>query len=184
MSHRQTQTMSKNKCMNTRLIACLLLVAVFVTFGTGCASILGGGGRKTVNVSTTPENANFTITDEKGEVVHQGRTPELVDLKSGKVYGRKSYTVTFSSDTYPEREVVLKSKINGWYFGNIVFGGLIGLLIVDPATGAMWTLPAELDVNLSSAPEVATLPLNDRGIRIVSKDDIPLHLHASLQEVR
>ena len=30
--------------------------------------------------------------------------------------------------------------LNGWYIGNVVFGGLIGLLIVDPETGAMWRL--------------------------------------------
>lgn len=30
--------------------------------------------------------------------------------------------------------------MNGWYIGNLLFGGIIGLLIVDPATGAMWTL--------------------------------------------
>ena len=27
--------------------------------------------------------------------------------------------------------------MNGWYIGNILFGGLIGFLIVDPLTGAM-----------------------------------------------
>ena len=27
---------------------------------------------------------------------------------------------------------------NGWYIGNILFGGLIGMIIVDPATGDMW----------------------------------------------
>lgn len=176
--------MSKKKCMNIKSIACLLLLAVLVTFGSGCASILGGGGRKTVNVSTTPNNANFTVTDEKGNVVHQGRTPELVDLKAGKAYGRKTYTVNFSSDAYPEREVVLKSKLNGWYFGNIIFGGLIGLLIVDPVTGAMWTLPADLDVDLSAAPELASHSPVGHGVRIISKDELPAHLHASLQPLR
>lgn len=31
-------------------------------------------------------------------------------------------------------------KLNGWYFGNIIFGGAIGMLVVDPATGAMWKI--------------------------------------------
>lgn len=28
---------------------------------------------------------------------------------------------------------LLESSVDGWYFANILFGGLIGLLIVDPA---------------------------------------------------
>jgi hypothetical protein len=45
----------------------------------------------------------------------------------------------------------IKSKIDGWYFGNLIFGGLIGLVIVDPLTGSMWTLsPRELTYNLIS----------------------------------
>lgn len=41
--------------------------------------------------------------------------------------------------------------MDGWYFGNILFGGLIGFLIVDPATGAMYTLkPDTLNVHLVS----------------------------------
>ena len=35
----------------------------------------------------------------------------------------------------------IKPTPNGWYLaGNFIFGGLLGWLIVDPATGAMWNL--------------------------------------------
>jgi len=46
----------------------------------------------------------------------------------------------FAKDAYQAREVTVRGEIEGWYFGNIIFGGLIGLLAVDPATGAMYTL--------------------------------------------
>jgi hypothetical protein len=39
--------------------------------------------------------------------------------------------------------VNLHSSVSGWYFGNVVFGGLIGMLIVDPLTGAMYNLTPE-----------------------------------------
>jgi hypothetical protein len=42
----------------------------------------------------------------------------------------------------------ITSKIDGWYFANIVFGGLIGMVIVDPATGAMFKLPDAASVSL------------------------------------
>jgi hypothetical protein len=47
--------------------------------------------------------------------------------------------------------------VDGWYFGNLLFGGLIGLLIVDPATGAMYKLePNEINCNLVSSAVALT----------------------------
>ena len=47
--------------------------------------------------------------------------------------------------------------VSGWYAGgNLFFGGLIGYLIVDPMTGAMWTLK-DLHVNLESGLPVSSL---------------------------
>jgi hypothetical protein len=34
----------------------------------------------------------------------------------------------------------------------LLFGGLIGLLIVDPSTGAMYDFPENLSVNLDPMP--------------------------------
>jgi hypothetical protein len=46
-------------------------------------------------------------------------------------------------DGYETKTISVECKLNGWYFGNILIGGLIGLLIVDPATGAMYKLSSE-----------------------------------------
>jgi hypothetical protein len=45
--------------------------------------------------------------------------------------------------------------------GNIVFGGLIGLLIVDPATGAMWKLEETQVINLAKNQINQTKPVNE-----------------------
>jgi hypothetical protein len=42
--------------------------------------------------------------------------------------------------------------MDGWYIGNILFGGVIGFLIVDPATGAMWKLGDPVYGNLAPDP--------------------------------
>ena len=48
-------------------------------------------------------------------------------------------------------EVNLTSSVSGWYFANLVFGGGIGMLIVDPLTGAMYNLsPDKIDQNLTA----------------------------------
>lgn len=46
--------------------------------------------------------------------------------------------------------------------GNILLGGLIGMLIVDPITGAMYKLPKEVTVGSSVAmayPQTHTLQI-------------------------
>jgi hypothetical protein len=48
--------------------------------------------------------------------------------------------VKFQLNGYEEKTVPIHSTLNGWYFGNILIGGVIGLLIIDPATGAMWKI--------------------------------------------
>jgi hypothetical protein len=54
---------------------------------------------------------------------------------------------------YPAPAVVnLDSSVSGWYFGNLAFGGVIGMLIVDPLTGAMFNLtPDKIDQPLTSS---------------------------------
>ena len=50
---------------------------------------------------------------------------------------------------YQNYETKLTKKFNGWYLGNIIFGGLIGL-IIDPITGAMYDLtPNEINAQMN-----------------------------------
>ncbi|AMA45438.1 hypothetical protein ACI2KC_08455 [Pseudomonas monteilii] len=122
------------KMMGTMVVAAMIGVQ-------GCASIVGES-RYPVVVSSAPPGAAFEITDKNGTVVHTGNTPSTVTLKSGKGYFTgQTYTLRFKKDGYPDRTVELDSSLSGWYWGNILVGGLIGMLIVDPLTGAMYKLP-------------------------------------------
>ncbi len=84
-----------------------------------------------------------------------GRSRENYSLPlrgEGKV---KSYKIKFSKAGYGDQVVVVRGKLDGWYFGNILFGGLIGMLIVDPITGKMWKLSPYAIGNLSPIGTVA-----------------------------
>lgn len=133
------------------------IAAVFVMLVLqGCASILGDS-RYPVSVSSAPPGASFEIADKNGQIVHSGHTPSTVTLKSGKGYfSGQTYTLRFKKDGYPDRSVTLDSSVSGWYWGNIVFGGLIGMLIVDPATGAMYKLPDFVSADMG-------VPIAERG---------------------
>ncbi len=76
----------------------------------------------------------------------------------------------------------MECELNGWYWGNILLGGIIEMLIVDSATGAMYKLSTE------SITQILTL--NTGGIietksqlMIYSINDLPVGLKEDLIQI-
>ncbi len=131
---------------------CVVSVVSVVALTGGCASIVNGGSR-TVTLTTQPAGAKATITkSDTDNTVHSGLTPLTVSLEPKRGYFKgQSYSVRFELAGYKTEEVTLRAELSGWYWGNILFGGLLGMLVVDPVTGSMWNLsPAQLDRTLTS----------------------------------
>jgi hypothetical protein len=115
--------------------------ALFIMLlGTGCASIISGS-RYNVNIDSEPEISEVTITDKKGVDVFKGKTPATVMLRSGMgFFGNNVFQIKYHLAGYRDTTVTIKSTLNGWYFGNLAIGGGLGMLIIDPATGAMYKI--------------------------------------------
>lgn len=146
---------------------------------TGCASIVSKSNWP-VQLNSTPPGATVSVKDANGGEIFRGTTPTQVTLKSGKGYFKSaSYTLEFAGEGVRPQTVQIKAELNGWYIGNVVFGGLIGLLIVDPLTGAMYRF--EDTVNVTLSPVAANLEQGD--LRVVSLADIPLSERDSLVRV-
>jgi hypothetical protein len=131
---------------------------------TGCASIVSKSNWP-VAFKSDPPGAKIVITDDNGKELHRGTTPVTFKLHSGAGFLIPAdYVVEMKMDGYPEDRGVLKAGMNGWYIGNVAFGGLIGLLVVDPATGAMWKLPSEYSVNLlaTNFPRTTANPVSQK----------------------
>ncbi len=133
----------------------------FVALGTGCASIVSDSTYP-VTVESFPSGAQFTVKNKSGRIVSSGVTPQQVVLDAGAGFFKpENYTITFKKQNYNSTMVSERAGLDPWYFGNILFGGLIGMLIVDPATGAMWELPDSVCANLT--PTGYWLPESDVG---------------------
>lgn len=145
-----------------------LLSVVLVPCLTGCASILKGGSQD-VEFRSTPSDATFVVRDLKGDAGQiNGSTPGRATLRRGAGYFKGAeYEVTVSKEGYTPATVLLTSGVNAPYgFGNLLLGGLIGYLIVDPATGAMWSLkPEAVDVTLG--------PIGSGSTPAALQDDMP-----------
>ena len=136
---------------NSLRILTLLFISILFT---NCASIVSKS-KWPLSINTTPSGAAIEITNREGNVVYNGMTPSTVTLKSSADFFKKeSYKVKLTLDGYMEKVVPVECTVNGWYIGNVAFGGLIGLLIVDPATGAMYKLEKEI-INESLQPLTA-----------------------------
>ena len=142
--------------MNMQIIRIAAAFAAILIL-QGCASIVGES-EYPVAVSSAPEGASFEIRNRSGQVVHSGSAPSTVTLKSGKGYfSGQTYTLLFKKEGYSDKTVTLDSNISGWYWGNILFGGLIGMLIVDPATGAMYKLPESISADMGKPVAKASI---------------------------
>jgi len=123
-----------------------LSLAAAVTISS-CASIVSKSDWP-VSIQSTPSGVPFTITNKAGQIISSGKTPQSITLKSGAGYfSAERYTLQFvHKGKLTTRE--LTAELNGWYIGNLGFGFLIGFLIVDPLTGAMYRLPESVNQNL------------------------------------
>lgn len=121
----------------------VIILSSVILLATSCASIVSKS-KYPFSINSTPSEADITITDKNGAEVFKGKTPTTIKLKAGSGFFSKArYEVKFEKTGYDTKVVPVEFKLDGWYFGNILIGGAIGLLIVDPATGAMYKLKTE-----------------------------------------
>jgi hypothetical protein len=71
---------------------------------------------------------------------------------------------------YNSRTVSVTFSIDDWYFGNILFGSLIGMLIVEPATGAMWKLDTEF---INETLHKSSASIENPSLKVLGFNDIP-----------
>ena len=55
-------------------------------------------------------------------------------------------------DGFADASQQVDSQVSGWYVANIMLGGLLGMLIIDPASGGMYSFPDAVKGTL--APKV------------------------------
>ena len=105
---------------------------------TACASIIHGT-KQDVGISSSPTGAKVTIDNQSGAA-----TPYIAKLSRGD-----NHVVKIAMDGYAPAELTLTKSVSGWVWGNIVFGGLIGLA-VDAMTGGLYNLnPNQLQSTLA-----------------------------------
>lgn len=103
-----------------------LLVCLSVcSSGFGCASIIDGTSQ-VVSFNSNPNTARVVVNG--AEI---GTTPLSTQIKRSN-----STVVMFRKDGYADQTVTLQTKLNPWFWGNIIFGGFFGST-TDGVSGAV-----------------------------------------------
>ena len=109
--------------------ALLLLLSAMLIWG--CATIMHGSSQK-IGISSSPTGAKVSVDN-----VSFGTTPLFVSLKRGD-----DHIVTIELEGYQKVQLTITKSVSGWVWGNILFGGLIGLAI-DAGSGGLYELSPE-----------------------------------------
>jgi hypothetical protein len=121
----------------------LSLLATLTVLLSACATLVGGGTSQGVSITSDPDGASFVVKSFSGMQMAAGKTPQTVTLPR-----KNEYQIEFSVPGYRTQSIPLTKGVNGWVFGNFVFGWIPGL-IIDFVTGSANKLePAMVQVAL------------------------------------
>ena len=120
----------------------LLSLLVLTQVGVGCATLVNGTTQR-VAFDSRPPGATVKVG---GEMV---TTPSTLQLAR-----KHTYEVSFDKPGYVRARRHIGQKTSSAFVGNVLLGGVIGV-IVDPWSGGMYDLyPATLSVTLVPDPSI------------------------------
>lgn len=125
-------------------------IAALALSVTGCATILGGGSSQALGISSDPVGARFTIKSSSGIQMASGAAPQTVTLPR-----KNEYQIEFTAPGYQPQTTALTKGVNGWIWGNLVVGWVVGFAI-DFISGSAYKLePAQVQISLVRAADEA-----------------------------
>ena len=129
----------------------VLTVGLLSIVLSACATIIKDNSQ-TIPITSSTDNVDIRIADKSGKVIFEGQTPASVNLKTaaGGYFDPQEYTITASKDGFKNQTTIIDWHVSAWYWaGNLILGGLIGYLIIDPITGDMYYLDEDVHLNMT-----------------------------------
>lgn len=115
----------------------------------GCGTIINGSTQQ-ITIQSAPSGASVAVNG-----VRNAETPAILSLSR-----KTGHALEIELDGYEPFQMNIERGTSGWVWGNIVFGGLIGL-VVDASTGGMYKL----------TPDQIAAELEESGAEVRVVDD-------------
>ena len=156
--------MNNPNVKNRRVMFAALAGSIFAVVFSGCATITKSDSQP-VAFSSEPQGATVSLNG-----VPRGTTPVTIMVE--KHYGDQM--VMFQKDGYRVEQFKVEKHVAGMTFGNIIFGGIIGVG-VDIATGKAMTYQDSIQVRLGPLEKEKSAPTVADTSRPASSVSAPLH---------
>jgi hypothetical protein len=128
--------------VDIRRAASILLVAAAALAG-GCATVVKGTTQE-ISVATDPAGAACELKMAGASLGSIGSTPGTLQVKKGQ----GNIEVFCKKAGYADASGTVSSSLEGWTFGNILLGGVIGV-VIDASSGALHEYESEIYVKLT-----------------------------------
>jgi len=139
-----------------------LLPIALLASPSACATIFTGTSQP-IAIDTVPEGASCHILQGGVPVADVPRAPDSVRIAKTSA----AIQVTCSKPGYRNAELTELSGVNGWLFGNLAIGGVVGI-VVDYSSGAAYRYTPSMSPALeeqAGAPQIAYhQPYGDAGV--------------------
>ena len=137
--------------MHHRTLAAAIAGSILLS---ACASIMHGTSQD-IGISSSPTNASVTVDNAM-----KAQTPFIAKLSR-----KDTHIIHIAADGYAAADLTLTRSTSGWVWGNVLFGGIIGLA-VDAMTGGLYNLtPEQLTATL--AKQSASVAPTQNGVYVV-----------------
>ena len=150
-----------------KYICTVILIAAAASI-SGCATIVSGTDQN-LTFDSEPDGATVSVA---GKVV--GKTPMSVQLKK-----KTQQSLTFEKEGYKKHTTQLATKMDGWFWGNILLGGFLGSTTDGVSGAANEYAPDHYYVTLTpeSTFDISmTRPGQIKGMVMAFGDEIRLEL--------
>jgi hypothetical protein len=150
--------MAEGRSLMTRIV-----VAIIALLSTAACSTITEGTTQSLAVMTPDApSANCTLTTPKHTWFV--RTPGSVTIEKSN----DDIAIVCRKEGYANGVATLPSNFEGMTWGNIIFGGIIGVG-VDAASGAMHEYPTSVSIYMEESKEVASQDATEYGSSLIAR---------------
>ncbi len=136
----------------------LSLALIMLT--TSCATIVHGT-RQSIGISSDPSCANVWVDN-----IFMGNTPVCVNLSRGS-----NHNIMIELEGYQPYQILCSKEMSAWVFGNIIFGGFIGLAVDALSGGLYYLTPEQVCAHLASSNCCYAKQTTDSYVAVVMEPD-------------
>jgi hypothetical protein len=159
--------------LSSKWLIALSVIGVMSALAVACGTIIHGSSQE-VGISSQPTGASVTVDKQP-----LGTTPVVAHLRR-----KDNHEIVVTMTGYQPFALATTRSVSGWVWGNIVFGGLIGLA-VDAISGALYKVqPEQVSAQLSKAGSSATFHDGNLYVFLVRDPDASWQKIGQLDRLR